>query len=97
MRFDWDPAKASSNLKKHKISFEQAITAFDDPFSLIADDEKHSKQEQRFWLIGRADSGGVLVVVFTKRDSGQTTRLISARPAKRDERERYEELTKIPI
>ena len=67
-RFDWDPQKALSNFAKHGVSFESAITAFDDPCGLVAVDDKHSTRgETREWLIGESD-GGLLVVVFTKRD-----------------------------
>ena len=91
VRFDWDPRKARSNLAKHGVSFELAITAFDDPSGLIAVDDKHSTpDETREWLIGESDSG-LLVVVFTKRDEGRTWRLISARRANRREQQRYEE------
>ncbi|NBX77626.1 MAG: BrnT family toxin, partial [Proteobacteria bacterium] len=78
MRFDWDHLKAEKNLKKHGVSFEVAITAFDDPFALITVDEKHSRTEKREWLLGESDSG-VLVVIFTIRQPGNIYRLISAR------------------
>ena len=92
MRFDWNPAKDEANFKKHGVSFKTAITAFDDPWALVAADPKHSTTESREWLIGEADGGKVLVVVFTKRLQGQVCRIISARPASRRERSRYEEL-----
>jgi uncharacterized protein len=92
MRFDWNPAKDQANLRKHGVSFETAITAFDDPWALVAPDPKHSAAEPREWLIGEADGGKVLVVVFTKRLQDQVCRIISARPASRRERNRYEEL-----
>ena len=64
-----------------------AITAFDDPFALIAPDSGHSTAgEVREWLIGESDQG-VLVVVFTVRQPGNVYRLISARPANRGEKE----------
>lgn len=96
MEFEWDPKKATENQRKHRISFEEAITAFDDPFALIAPDEKHSKGEHREWLIGEAEPG-VLVIVFTMRESRTKTRLISARKANRKERKLYEEAKRIPI
>jgi len=92
MRFDWNPAKDEANLKKHGVSFKSAITAFDDPYALVAPDPKHSTLESREWLIGEADGGKVLVVVFTKRLQGQVCRVISARPASRRERNLYEKL-----
>jgi uncharacterized DUF497 family protein len=97
VRFDWDGRKATSNLLKHHVSFEDAITAYDDPFALIAPDTKHSTAgEERRWLIGESDIG-VVVVVFTARQPDDTYRLISARRAGRKERTRYEEAKRIPF
>lgn len=91
MNSDWDPVKNSANERKHGISFEQAITVFDDPFALIAPDPKHSTPlEKREWIIGEADPG-VLVVIFTLRQPRDTYRIISARRANRRERKLYEE------
>jgi len=89
--------KARSTIAKHGVSFELAITAFDDPFALVATDDRHSTpNEQREWLIGESDRG-VLVVVFTKRERGETCRLISARRANRRERGRYENSKGLPV
>jgi uncharacterized protein len=97
MRFDWNAGKASRNLQKHGITFDQAITAFDDPFALIAPDDKHSGPgEIREWLIGESDDG-VLVVVFTRREEARVYRIISARRASRRERRRYEEFKRISL
>lgn len=86
-----------SNLAKHRVSFEEAITAFDDPFALIARDTSHSTaNEERRWLIGESDVG-VLVVVFTVRSPGDVHRLISARRANRKERTRYEDAKAVPL
>lgn len=95
VEFDWDPKKAASNRKKHKISFELAITVFDDPHALIAVDEIHStNHEAREWIVGLSDDG-VLVVVFTKRFNGKVYRIISARKANRKERIMYEKFKKL--
>lgn len=97
VRFEWDPRKAGGNQAKHGVSFEDAITAFDDPFALVAPDPTHTTaQEERRWLIGESDRG-VLVVVFTLRRAGQVHRIISARPASRKERERYEQGKGVPV
>lgn len=97
MEFEWDPKKAEQNAKKHRITFEQAITAFDDPDALITLDSKHStSSEVREWLIGTSDTG-VVVVIFTVRQPRNIFRIISARPAKRKERKRYEEIKRLPI
>ena len=83
--------------KKHSISFELAITVFDDPQALVAFDEKHSNEnELREWIIGLSDNG-VLVVVFTKRLKNTVYRIISARKANKKERSRYEEFKKLPL
>jgi uncharacterized DUF497 family protein len=97
MRFDWDGRKAVSNLLKHHISFEDAITAFDDPFALVAPDPKHSTAtEERRWLIGESDIG-VVVVVFTVRQPDNIYRIITARRASRKEGSRYDEAKSIPL
>jgi uncharacterized DUF497 family protein len=97
VRFAWDGRKATANKAKHGITFEEAITAFDDPYALIAPDSRHSSPaEERRWLIGEADIG-VLVVVFTVREAGDVYRVISARRANRKERRGYEQSKRIPL
>jgi uncharacterized DUF497 family protein len=97
VRFEWDEKKAESNEAKHGVTFEDAITAFDDPFALVAPDPGHSTQaERRQWLIGESDIG-VLVLVFTVRQPGSVHRIISARPASRRERKRYEQGKGVPV
>ncbi|MCY4644488.1 MAG: BrnT family toxin [Bacteriovoracales bacterium] len=97
MKFDWDESKAKKNFQKHGISFPLAVTVFDDPFALIAPDDRHSsRMEKREWIIGKADRG-ILVVVFTKRLYGRIYRIISARKANKKERETYENYKRIPI
>jgi len=97
MRFEWGERTAASNRVKHGISFELAITAFDDPFALVAPDPAHSTAaEPRRWLIGAADTG-VVVVVFTVRGAGAVHRIISARRANRKERQRYEQSKGLPV
>lgn len=96
IRFEWDAKKAAANVKKHQVSFELAITVFDDPSALIAPDQKHSTVEKREWIIGMSDKG-VLVVIFTRRMSGRFYRLISARKANRKERNLYEEFKKLSL
>lgn len=97
VEFEWDAVKARHNFQKHGVTFERAITAFDDPYALIAPDHKHSTTEEiREWLIGESDNG-VLVVVFTKRYGGRIYRIISARRGSRRERIRYEEFKRISL
>jgi uncharacterized DUF497 family protein len=87
--FEWDPNKAASNLRKHGIRFEEALTVFADPLSLSVPDPDHSLREQRFLLLGRSAHDRLLVVIHA--DRGERIRIISARPATRRERETYEE------
>ena|SRR3990167_4032931 len=97
MDFSWDPKKGSANRRKHGISFKLAITAFDDPYALIAVDHRHSTgSETREWLIGESDAG-LIVIIFTKRVRGRVYRIISARRANRRERGLYEEYKRIPV
>ncbi len=92
--FEWDPAKAQSNREKHGVSFEEAMTAFDDFEALRVSDPKHSTElEAREWLIGASDAG-VLVVVYTLREG--VRRLISARKANSREKKRYEASKEVP-
>ena len=88
-RFEWDPAKAATNLRKHGVSFEEAITAFGDPLSLLWPDPSHSRGEERYLVLGLSDNQRLLVVAFADREP--RTRIISARLATRSERRRYEE------
>lgn len=83
-RFDWDPAKAKSNLRDHGVSFEKAQTVFADPFACIFDDEAHSEKEEREIIIGFSAKGRLLFVAFAS--TGNEDRLISARKATRRER-----------
>lgn len=93
MKFGWNPQKAESNIKKHGISFEEALTVFADPFATIFDDPQHSIGEKREFVVGYSQSGRLLVVWFTERD--EEIRIITARKATRIERKDYEERTKI--
>ena len=89
MNFEWDREKATSNLEKHGVSFDEAATAFGDPLSSTILDPDRSDDEDRYILIGQAFSGRVVVVVHTER--GEFIRLISARLATRSERRSYEQ------
>lgn len=89
-RFEWDKRKATSNLKKHGVSFDEASTVFDDPSALIFPDDDHSEAEERELIIGYSVVRRLLIVGFTER-TGETLRLISARGVTRKERQSYEE------
>ena len=86
--FEWDLAKAATNLKKHGVSFEEASTVFDDPLSITIDDDEHSDEEQRFVTMGRSDAARLVVVCHCDRK--QRIRIINARPAERYEQRQYE-------
>jgi len=86
--FEWDGAKARQNLKKHRVSFEEASTIFGDPLSATIDDPLHSGEENRFVTGGQSVRQRLLVVVHT--DRGDRIRIVSARVATRNERKTYE-------
>jgi uncharacterized protein len=88
MQFEWDPKKAAINLRKHRVSFEEAATTLEDELSLTGDDPDHSAVEGRLITFGVSSMGRLLVVSHTER--GERIRIISARLATRVERELYE-------
>lgn len=87
--FEWDLDKATSNQKKHGVTFEEAATVFSDPLAAIFDDEVHSEEEQREIIIGHSAKNRLLLVCFTERAGA--IRIISARRATKRERTDYEE------
>jgi len=89
LRFTWDPLKASANERKHRITFREATTVFDDPLSVTIADPDHSNGEERFLLLGHSKQGHFLVVAHCER--GRVIRIINARRANRRERRVYEE------
>lgn len=90
MRFEWDKEKAKANLRKHKVSFPDAVSVFYDPLSATGDDPDHSIDERRSVTFGMSAAGQLLVVSHVDRDDA--IRIISARPATRAERSIYEEI-----
>jgi len=91
IKFGWDKNKATKNLVKHKISFEEAQSVFDDDFARLIPDPDHSEDEERFILLGLSCSLKVLVVVHCYRDEENMIRLISARKATKPESKIYKE------
>ncbi len=89
IRFEWDPAKAAANARKHGVTFEEAQTAFFDDLALVIDDPEHSEAETRFVLLGLSAAARILVVVHAHRSAPDTIRIISARKASRAERVGY--------
>jgi len=91
LRFEWDPAKARANVRRHGISFKEAETVFSDDHALLLPDPDHSSlEEERFLLLGLSAALRVLVVVHGEREGGEVIRLISARRATRPERAQYD-------
>ena len=91
LHFEWEPAKARANARKHGISFDEAETAFSDEHALVLPDPDHSsRREERLVLIGLSAGLRVLVVVHCERENGNVIRLISARRATRSERAQYD-------
>ena len=88
MRIEFDPKKASSNLKKHGVSFAEAESVLLDTLALVEEDED-AQGEIRFVVVGISNAGNLLTVCYTLIGD-ETIRLISARPATRNERRQYE-------
>ena len=90
LKFEWNTRKASNNLKKHSVSFEEAQTVFEDKSALIFPDEAHSTDENREIMIGYSSRNRLLLVCFVKRVLN-VIRIFSARRATKNEQNDYEE------
>jgi len=90
LRFEWDPAKAAANLRKHGVSFEDAQTAFSDKHARLVNDPDHSAEEERFVLLGLSSSLRLLVVAHCYRSADSVIRIISARRATKAEERSYQ-------
>jgi len=88
MEFEWDEDKNQANIQKHGVSFEMAKRIFDRPV-LTSPDRRKGYGEDRYVSIGQVEQAALIVVAHTHRDG--RTRLISARPASRKERQMYHE------
>jgi uncharacterized DUF497 family protein len=88
VKFEWDPAKAVWNIRKHGVSFLEASTVFGDALAATIADRKHSEVESRFVTMGLSAENRLLVVAHF--ETGETTRIISARLATGQERKLYE-------
>ena len=91
LTFEWDEEKDLSNRKKHGVSFDEAKTVFNDPFSITIADVQHSEDEHRYIDIGLSARGRLVVVSYTERASH--IRIISCRKATKSERKSYEQAT----
>lgn len=90
VRFEWNATKATLNLSKHAVSFDEATTVFDDPLAVIFDDVKHSSREHREIIVGHSIIDRLLLVCFSERTE-DVIRIFSARPLTKRERKDYEE------
>ena len=93
--FDWDPHKQSRNIRRHKLTFQQAATVFRDPRHLTLYDEDHSEDEDRWITLGVGENGLLLVVVHTFEQLDKekiSLRIISARKATPAEIAQYKEV-----
>ncbi len=88
MRFEWDREKAKRNIRKHRVSFDEAVTVFYDSLAATFDDPDHSEGEHRMITVGYSSRGRLLVVAHVER--GAAIRLINARLATTQERKRHE-------
>jgi uncharacterized DUF497 family protein len=101
MGYEWDERKNKTNLQKHGVSFEEAITVFEDPLSQVSKDDSESYEEERFIIFGRSKRERELFVVYCERQNEfekkvypQETviRIISARKLTTKERRHLEQL-----
>jgi uncharacterized DUF497 family protein len=90
IKFEWHPSKATANLKKHQVSFEEAQTVFYDDFAVQFFDEDHSVDEERFLLLGMSVHFKLLIVCHCERAGGEIIRIISARKATKRESAFYQ-------
>jgi len=87
VKFEWDPRKAVANLRKHGVSFDEAMAVFADRESITIPHPDHSEGEERFLIVGSSSRGQVLVVSHAER--GDNIRIISARRAAARERRKH--------
>jgi len=89
--FSWDEKKAQSNVRKHKVTFDEARTAFADIHARLIPDPDHSEDEERFILLGMCKMSKLLTVVHCYRDDDSHIRIISARKSTKAEQKQYQE------
>ncbi|MEA5421163.1 BrnT family toxin [Spirulina sp. CCNP1310] len=87
--FEWDERKAHQNEQKHRISLEEAQTAFDDENARLSHDPDHSQDEDRYILLGMSAVLRILVVCHVYRQNDEVMRIISARRATKQEQKQY--------
>jgi len=89
VRFSWSDRKAAENLRKHGVSFKEAVSAFSDENARLIHDPDHSSEEDRYVLLGFSSKLRLLVICHTYRRDEQEIRIISARRAANRERKQY--------
>ncbi len=89
LEFEWDADKAERNVEKHRVSFEEAATVFDDPMFITFVDDEHSIDEERYITIGLSSRGRLLMLAHADRID--RIRIISARQATKKEEQFYAE------
>ncbi len=89
IRFEWEHRKASANLKKHGVSFEEAKSVFYDESDKFISDPDHSEDEELFILLGLSHALRVVLVCHGYRSEGNVIRIISARKATPKESKSY--------
>ena len=94
MHFSWDKNKAGLNKEKHGVSFEEAVTVFNDERARLIHDPDHSEEEDRFVLLGMSRSIRLLVVNHCYREDDSVIRIISSRKATKPEERQYREFMK---
>ena len=90
IKFEWDSSKATANLKKHHVAFEEAKSVFYDESAVQFFDEDHSSDEERFLMLGMSSGAGLLIVCHCEREHGEIIRIISARKATKRESAFYQ-------
>jgi uncharacterized DUF497 family protein len=89
IKFTWDQHKASANIIKHKITFDEAKTVFYDDNARLIHDPDHSEYEERFILLGMSSFLHILIVCHCYIEKGNIIRIISARKANKNEQKQY--------
>jgi uncharacterized DUF497 family protein len=90
IKFEWNTAKAVTNIKKHGVSFDEAKSVFFDEFAVQFFDQENSTNEDRFLMLGMSNETNLLLVCHCERDDGNTIRVISARKATKNESKNYQ-------
>ena len=91
-QFEWDPAKARQNVRKHRVTFERGATVFKDANALSVFDDQHSEEEERWITLGLDETGMLLVLSHTYHEETENSarvRLISVRKATKNEKKQY--------